>query len=42
MSSHDLAFWLAVALVSVTASVTVKLVAARTPWTGFQEFAAAS
>lgn len=42
MTRQDAAFWLAVALVSVVASVAVKLIAARTPWTGFQEFAAAS
>jgi len=40
--SKDIAFWLAVAAVSVAASVLVKLLAAHTPWKSFQEFASAS
>ncbi len=40
--TKDLAFWAAVALVSVAASVLVKILATHTPWTSLHEFAAAS
>lgn len=40
--TRDLAFWLAVALVSVAASVLVKILAAHTGVTSLQEFAANS
>ena len=39
---QDLAFWLAVALTSIAASVLVKILAAKTPWQSLQEFAAAA
>lgn len=38
--TRDAAFWLAVALVSIAASSLVKILAARTPWPAFQEYAA--
>lgn len=40
MNPRDLAFWAAVALVSIAASVLVKIVAAKTRNTAFQSFAA--
>lgn len=38
----DIAFWLAVALVSIGSSVLVKILAAQTPWKSLQEFAAST
>jgi hypothetical protein len=40
--AQDLAFWFAVAAVSVAASVLVKILAAKTTNKAFQEFAANS
>jgi len=39
---QDLAFWLAVAAVSIASSVLVKILAAKTTSKSFQEFAAAA
>lgn len=39
---QEAAFWLAVALVSIAASVTIKILAARLPFDGLKEIAAAA
>lgn len=39
---EELAFWLAVGLVSIAASVLVKILAARLPFDGLKELAAAA
>ena len=40
--ARDLAFWLAVALVSIASSVLVKILAAKTKNKALQQFAAAA
>lgn len=36
---REAAFWFAVVLVSIASSVGIKVIAAKTPWKGFQELA---